>query len=144
MCCFVSPVGNKATCFLVQKMVMSVTVTTICRWRTKYTIGKNETCCRGTKPFHYVHNFILAAASEKVPWNIRKMHRFRSSYVCAKYHAGFLLYPMILLADSEGPDQSTRMLPTLTPRLGENNLFYPRVSDSDSSISEFGHIYCYK
>ena len=45
------------------------------------------------------------------------MHRLRSSYICAKYHPG-LCSPfihsvasreMILLADSEGPDQTAQM-----------------------------------
>ena len=37
---------------------------------------------------HYNKGYIWAASSEKVPSNVCKMCRFRSSYACAKYQQG--------------------------------------------------------
>ena len=56
-------------------------------------------------------DIIRAKSVEKVPSNMHKMHRFSSSYACAYYHPGILLsiLAMILLADSEGPDQTAQM-----------------------------------
>ena len=55
-----------------------------------------------------------AASSEKVPSNMRKMHIDHPAHVqiiiqAFALHSCILQYPMILLADSEGPDQSARM-----------------------------------
>ena len=44
---------------------------------------------------------IWADSSEKVPSNMRKMRRFRSSCACAKYHPG-LFYPFIQSGVSNG------------------------------------------
>ena len=57
-------------------------------------------------------HIIWDTSSEKVSWNICKMCRFRSSCIWAKYHPGFsrcsysLQYPVILLVDSEGSNQT--------------------------------------
>ena len=59
--------------------------------------------------------YIWATSNEKVSLNMRKMYRFRSSRACAKYHPGLCspfihsVVCMILLADSEGPDQTVLM-----------------------------------
>ena len=72
-------------------------------------------------PLRYVKMFMAkvitvyfnwTASNEKVPSNMRKMC---ISCACAKYHLGlyypsYILYPIILLADNEGPDQTARML----------------------------------
>ena len=55
---------------------------------------------------------IWDTSSENVSWNICKMCRFRSSCIWAKYHPGLsrysysLQYPVILLVDSEGSNQT--------------------------------------
>ena len=72
------------------------------------------------KPYYnyinkYTVNLIWAGSSKKVPSNMRKIRRFRSSCSCAEYrpglgsHSHILWCPMILLADSAGPDQTARM-----------------------------------
>ena len=68
-------------------------------WSTQYTsFGKSRLQWRNTKSHQ----------KKNVSSNMRKMHGFR----CAKYHPGIALHwcilSLILLADTEGPDQSAR------------------------------------
>ena len=57
---------------------------------------------------------IRGSSSEKRPSNMCQMYRFRSSCACTTYHLGLcspvihsvVQYPMILLVDGKGPDQT--------------------------------------
>ena len=71
-------------------------------------------------PYHVYTGWVTnrsdrVTSSEKVLLNVPKMPTFRSACACAKYHRAFavysyiLSYPVSLLGDSEGPDQTARM-----------------------------------
>ena len=46
------------------------------------------------KPYLQPYHFIWSTSSKKVPSNMRKIWRFRSSWECVKYHPG-LCFPLI-------------------------------------------------
>ena len=69
----------------------------------------------GWRSSYHCMSHIWAASSELVPSSMRKMCGFTPSCTCSKSHpeiqysSPLMQYPMILFADSEGPNQTARM-----------------------------------